>query len=99
MRHDQIHATTAGRVGSVGSHAGLELPVRAHRDAGKISHLAKSSVAVVVKQIVGHVVVGDEDVLPAVVVVVERHNAQAVARFQPNSGGLADVGECAITVI
>src|SRR5439155_15582882 len=68
-------------------------------DACQVTDLAKRPVTIVVKKKVGHRVVGDENVLPAVIVVVEGHHAQPVAGLQAHSRGLADVRERAIAVV
>ncbi len=64
-----------------------------------VSHFAKGAIAIVVKQKIRHVIVRDENVLPAVVVVIEGHHSQAVSAFRSHSRGLADVGESAVAVV
>src|SRR5207245_2525740 len=62
-------------------------------------HFAKCPVVIVVKQRIRHVVIRDKDVLPTVVVIVERHNAKSVAGVLGQSRRFAQVCECAIAVI
>src|SRR5579862_1611646 len=99
MCDDQVQPAVSGGIRGICAHAGLELAVRTDRDTSQISHFAKRTITVVVKQEVRHVVIGDEDVLPTVVVVVEGYDAQAVPAFKANSGRLADVCEGAIAVV
>src|SRR5580692_4011881 len=89
MRHYQVEAPATGCIGGIRAHAGFELAVDAHGYSRRISDLAKSAVAIVAEQEVRHGVVGDENVLPAVVIVVEGDYAEAVARFLPESGTFA----------
>ena len=44
-------------------------------------------------------IVGDEDVLPSVIVVVERDDAQPVAALRADAGRFADIGESAVAVV
>src|SRR5580692_422336 len=99
MRHYQVEAPATGCIGGIRAHAGFELAVDAHGYSRRISDLAKSAVAIVAEQEVRHGVVGDENVLPAVVIVIEGDYAEAVARFLPESGAVASVGESAIAVV
>ena len=82
MGDDQVHAAAARCVRSISSHSCLELTVTADRHSCEIGNFSESSVAIVVKQRIGHVIVGDKNVLPAVVVVVEGDNAQSIRAFQ-----------------
>ncbi len=96
---DQVHAAAAGGVRGVRPHAGLEQTVCADRDAGSVSYFAESAVAVVVKQKIRHMVIGNEDVLPAVIVIIKSDHAQAIASLQPEPGMLADIGEGSVAIV
>src|SRR5260370_35973871 len=99
MAYDEVQSPLSRGVGGVRSHAGFELSIGADGDSGQISRFAKSPIAIVVKEEVGHVVVGDENVLPAVVVVVERHHSETVPALYSDSGGLVDVGDSAVAIV
>ena len=79
IRHDQIQPAVAVVVAKIGAHARARLAVVGDGNAGKEPPLVESSVAVVAIQRVRQGIVRDEDVGPAVVVVVGNHDAQAVA--------------------
>ena len=81
MSDDQIHGARASCVRRIGAHACFELSVAADGDPGQISNLAKRSIAIVLKQKIRHVIVGDEDVLPTVVIVVECDHAESIPGF------------------
>src|SRR5436309_2141679 len=81
MRDKQILPIGAGDVRGIHSHSGLRLTVAADRDSQSVSNFAKRAVALVAKEVVWHAVVGDKDVLPAIVVVVEGNHTQSVARL------------------
>src|SRR5579884_1035208 len=82
MRHHNIQPAVAGGICRVGSHARFRGAVGADSDPGEITDLLKRSVMLVMEKEVGHGVIGDEDVLPAVLVVIKRHHTQTVAGFQ-----------------
>ena len=79
MSDDKIHAAIAGSFGCVGAHARFKLAIAADGDASLVSHFRERAIAIVVEEKIRHVVVGDENVLPAVVVVIKGDYAQAVA--------------------
>src|ERR1019366_8908138 len=91
MPDDQVHASLAGGVGRVRSHAGFGNAIFAYGYAGFVGHLGEGAVAVVVEQRVRQRIVGDEDVLPAVVVVVERDDGE--------TGRLADIGKSPVAIV
>ena len=79
MRDNDIHVAVAGYVGRICSHPGFKLAIAADCNPGDVTHFAKRPITVVVEQRVGHMVIGDEDVLPSVVVIIEGDNAESVA--------------------
>ena len=82
MSDDQIHASAACHVGGVRSHASFKLAISADSNTGQIPDFSKRAIAIVVKQKIRHVIVGDENVLPAIVVIIESHHAKTVPGFQ-----------------
>ena len=61
--------------------AGIEDAVAADRNACRVADFGKSSIVIVAEKKIGLMVVGDKNVLPAVVVVVEGDHAQPIPAF------------------
>ena len=77
--HDQTETPVAAEVGEGGPHAGFGFSIGSHRNAGGACDVGERPVGVVAKEEIGHRVVGDEDVRPAVVIDVRNRDAKAVA--------------------
>src|SRR5439155_1329299 len=88
-----------GGVGGVRSHTRFELPIDADRHTRRVSYLSKRAIAIVMEQIIRHVVVGDKNVLPPVVVIVKGDHTQPVPRLDSQPGALAHVAKSAIAVV
>ena len=76
---DDVEQAVAVVVAHVDPHAGLGPALVAERGAGEQRDVLEGAVALVVEEEVGLVVVGDVDVLPAVVVDVAEDHAEAGA--------------------
>ena len=79
MSDNNIHAAVTGDVGRVCTHTGFKLAIAADCDASQIAYFAKCPVTIVVEQRVRHVIIGNKDVLPAIIVVIEGDDAESVA--------------------
>ena len=66
---------------------------------GQIGGFGEGAIPIVLEKKIRHVVVGDEDVLPAVIVVIEGDDTQAVAGLRSHTGRFADVCEGAVAVV
>ena len=99
MADNQVQPAVSTHVGGIGSHTRLELAIAPYGDARGVADLCKCTVPAVVKQRIGHGIVGYENVLPPVVMVVERHHAQAVCRLQCETGLLAYIGACTVSIV
>src|SRR5882672_1009611 len=86
-------------IGGVGSHPRFGLAVFADGDAGLEGHFAEAPVTIVTEEEVRVGVVGDEDILPAVVVEVKSNNAQTAAGMRPDLGSFSNIGEGAVAVV
>ncbi len=84
---EDVEAAVAVVVGHRRAHSRLRAAVFIERSAGYHGHVGEGSVAVVVVQNARRTVARDEDVGPAVVVVVERGDAERIV-----AAGLVDVG-------
>src|SRR5579859_1103170 len=80
-------------------HARLGAAVAAHGDSGKVANLAKRPVTIIVEKKVGHGVVGNKNVLPTIVVIIECHHPEPVPRHLPYSRGFARVSKSSIAII
>ena len=87
------HAGAAGTVviGSVHAHAGAGHAVFAEGHAGQHAGLGKSAVPVVVVELVGLRIVGDQQVGPAILVVVEHAHAKSLRSRVQQPGFSRDV--------
>ena len=83
---EQVRAARSIVVGGVGAHRAARDAVLRERHAGRNALLGERAVAVVSIELVRLRVVGDEEVGPAVAVVVDHGDAQRLAR------GIADAG-------
>src|SRR5581483_4923211 len=99
MSDGDIQPRTPGSIGGVGAHSRFGKTVVAHGDSGEVCKLGERTVEVVVEEGIGHRVVGNENVLPTIVVIVERDYAQAVGRLGREARLFADVGEGAVAVV
>ena len=82
----QVRPAGAVVVGGVHAHGAARHAVFAERHAGRHAFFGERAVAVVAVQLVGLRIVGDEQIRPAVAVVIEHRDAQRLA------GGIADAG-------
>ncbi len=78
MTHEEIHPAASGGIGRIHTHARFCQAVAADGGPGKVADFPKGPVSLVLKKVVRHSVVGNEDVLPSVEIVVEGDDAQAV---------------------
>src|SRR5215510_4255172 len=99
VRDKNVRPAVAINVGGVGSHARFGLAVFADGDAGLEGYFAEATVVIVAEEEIRVGVIGDEDVLPAVVVEVECNYAQAAAGVRPDPGSLSNIGEGAAAVV
>src|SRR5262249_31980245 len=99
VRDNNIRPAVAINVGGVSSHARFGLAVFADGDAGLESHFAEATVVIVAEKEIRVSVVGDEDVLPAVVVEVECNYAQTAAGVRPDPGRFSNILEGAVAVV
>src|SRR5262245_42430239 len=99
VRDKNVRPAVAINVSGVGSHTRFGLAVFADGDAGLEGHLAEATVVIVAEEEIRVRVVGDEDVLPAVVVEVECNYAQTAAGARADPGSFSNVGECAGAVV
>ena len=76
----QIFPAVVVEIAEIDAHGRERLAVVVEADAGRSATSRKLSVAFVVEEEVRHGVVGDEDVHPAVVVVIGDGDAHALAR-------------------
>src|SRR5271168_456107 len=98
---DEI-AETAGMIviGEVDAHGAEALAIAAEGYAGKQADVGERAVVIVVIEVAGDGVVGDEEIGPAIVVVVGPHRAEAVvADVVVDAGFGADFFERAVAAI
>src|SRR6185437_2385369 len=81
------------------AHAGDWLAGIAQRGSGKQPDLFEGPVALVVEEEVRHVVVGDESVRKAVLIVIGEGDAHAAARKFRDAGPFADIFEGSVAAI
>src|SRR5579863_3768415 len=86
-------------IAKVRAHAGDRLAIAAQRNSGKKCGLFKSAIAPVVEQEIGHVVVGDENIGVAIMVVIRESNAHTAPRKCRDAGLFGHVLESAIAAI
>ncbi|HEU4401055.1 MAG TPA: hypothetical protein VFT43_03015 [Candidatus Polarisedimenticolia bacterium] len=84
--HEEVEAAVVVVVGHVGPHAGLRQAVLGERHAGQLADLLEGAVAAVAPEEVRRVVVGDVEVLVAVVVVVAPDDPEPLARAVDHAG-------------
>ena len=95
------HGGTPGpvEIDRVDAHPGAGPAFLAERDAGLEAQLGEGAVAVVAIELVRLRVVGDEDVGPAVLVVVEQRHAERLRRHVEEAGLGGDVVEGAVALV
>src|SRR5579872_4657383 len=99
MGDNEPESSIVSNVAGIDSHPRLKLAIQTNGHASFISDFAKRAVTIVAKQEIRHVIVGDENILPPVIVVVEGDYAKPVATLEPDSRFNADVGERSISVV
>ena len=97
--HEQVEITVAIHVLGAHAHAGLGEAVIVECCSVQLRRVDERPVALVCPHLVLGPVIGDEDVHEPVIVEVTRDNTQPVAKDRVDPGGLADVGEDAITIV
>src|SRR5437016_2000929 len=75
---EDVEPAIAVVVGNRGAHAGLGAAVFVERSSGNNGNVGKGAVAIVAVQNAGSAVAGDVEIGPAVVVVIERGDAEGV---------------------
>src|SRR3989440_2356885 len=78
MRDEETEAAAVVVIAPVYSHVAELHSFAAESYAGNHPHVRKGAVVVVVVEIVGNGIVGDQEVRPAIVVVIDPHDAEAV---------------------
>src|SRR5499426_1666756 len=99
VRDENVQPAVSVNIGGVSSHSRLGLAVFADGDAALKRYFAEAPVVIVTEEKVRVGVIGDEDVLPAVVVEVKCDNAQTAAGMRPDLGSFSDIGEGAVAVV
>src|SRR5579859_6300997 len=96
---NKVLPSRARGIRGVRPHARLGAALAAHGNSGKVAHLAKRPVTIIVEKKVGHGVVGNKNVLPTVVVIIECDHPEPVPRHLPYSRGFAHVCKSAVAII
>ena len=99
VRNEQVLEAVIVKVRCVHTHPGPGCAVGTVGYAGIESDLPESAVPVVEEQKIRNGIVGDEKIEKSVVVDVGRDRAECFALVPPNSGGGADIGECAVPIV
>src|SRR5690348_4874680 len=91
VSYHKIESAASPDVPRVRAHACFGQAIHADRHTTLIPDFAKRPVAIIVKQEIGHRVVRNKNILPSIVVIVESHHTEAVARLESYSRRLAYV--------
>src|SRR6266446_5385747 len=78
MGNEEAQAAAVVIIAPVPSHVAELHPFAAKSHAGKHAHVRESAIVIVVVEVVGNGIVGDQEVRPAIVVVIDPHDAEAV---------------------
>src|SRR5579859_2804503 len=96
---NKVLPSRARGIRRVRPHARLGAALAAHGNSGKVAYLAKCPVSIIVEKKVGHGIVGNKNVLPTVVVIIECDHPEPVPRHLPYSRGFARVCKSAIAIV
>ena len=100
MRDEKTEAAAVVIVGEIDAHVAELRAVAAEGNSGEHADFGKRAVAIVVIEIVGDGIVGDDEIGPAVVVVVGPHDAETVvADLIVDAGFHGDFLEGAVAAI
>src|SRR5271168_4098719 len=98
-RNDDVGAAIVIIILEDGAHPRKALAVGRERDPRFKRAFLKSTIAVVVEEVLLHAVVGDKNVREAISVVVGERNAERLSFFCRNTGPLADVLEGTVAAV
>src|SRR5262245_44759894 len=84
VRDENVQPAVSVNIGGVNSHSRLGLAVFADGDAGLEGYFTEAPVVIVTEEEVRVGVIGDEEVLPAVVVEVKGDDAKTAAGVRPD---------------
>src|SRR5882724_3643786 len=86
-------------IGGIDAHSGASFAVRAESDASVHGDVFEGAIAVVAIELVGLRVVGDDEIGPSVLIVVEESDTQGLRTAVKDSAGRCDVFESSVTTI
>src|ERR1700682_4977221 len=75
MRDEEAETSTVVEVSEIHAHVAELHALAAQRQAGEHAYIGESAVVIVVVEVVGHGIIGDEEVGPTVVIIVSPHHA------------------------
>ncbi len=99
VRDGDARAARVGEIGGIDAHAGTSFAVGAEGDARVHGDFFEGTVTVVAIKLVGLRVVRDDEVGPAVLIVVEEGDAQRFRTAVEDSAGRCDVFESSVAAI
>src|SRR5690348_14708906 len=91
VSYHKIESAASPDVPRVRAHACFGQAIHADRHTTLIPDFTKRPVAIIVKQEIGHRIICNKNILPSIVVIVESHHTEAVARLESYSRRLAYV--------
>src|SRR5216684_7645007 len=100
MRDEEAEPPAVVEIGEIHAHVAEFHAFAAERQAGEHADVRKGAVVVVVVEVVGNRVIGDEQVGPTIIIVVRPHHTQAViADFVANAIFCRDFFKSAVATI
>ncbi len=100
MGDEEAEPSAVVEIGEIHAHVAELHAFATEREAGEHAYVRKGAVVIVVVKVVGNGIIGDEQVRPAIIVVVRPHHTQAViADFVANASFCGDFFKSAIAAI
>src|SRR5713101_6529785 len=100
MRDEEAEQSAVVEVGEINVHVAELKAFADERQAGEHADVRKGAVVIVVVEVVGNGIIGDEQVRPTIIIVVRPHHTQAViADFVANASFCRDFFKSAVATI
>src|SRR5229473_1171248 len=100
MRDEEAEPSAVVEIGEIHAHVAEFHAFAAERQAGEHADVRKGAVVIVVVEVVGNGIIGDEQVRPTIIIVVRPHHTQAViADFVANASFCRDFFKSAVATI